>query len=200
MSSNTPSNNEKMTEDDTVSRKLDLRKLEYSPHENPLLTPTTVEIRRRKVRSGRGQDLVDPSTGEVKAVSTIQTIEERDDQEFVKVFAEGVKAAYGLTRTGARVFQAVLEEYQNTPMTGGFADSVYLCFIDDGLSGRSLGMSEKTFQRGLRELLLNGFLAPRSPNLFWVNPALFFKGDRVRFVKEYVRKRSIKDQTKDSDV
>ena len=199
MSSNAPNKSEELTEDDTT-RKLDLRKLDYSPHENPLLTPTTVEIKRRKVRSGRNQDLVDPSSGEVKAVSTIHTFEERDDQEFVKVFADGVKASYGLTRTGARVFQAVLEEYQNTPMTGGFADSIYLCYMDNGLSGRDLNMSEKTFQRGLRELLQRDFLAPRSPNLFWVNPALFFKGDRVRFVKEYVRKRAIKDQTKDKEV
>jgi len=43
------------------------------------------------------------------------------------------------------------------------------------------------FQTGLNELLAKGFLAPRSPNLFWVNPALFFKGDRVAFVREYRR-------------
>jgi len=36
--------------------------------------------------------------------------------------------------------------------------------------------------------LAKGFLAPRSPNLFWVNPSLFFKGDRVMFIKEYRRK------------
>jgi hypothetical protein len=41
----------------------------------------------------------------------------------------------------------------------------------------------------LKELLAKGFLAPRTPNVFWVNSALFFKGDRVLFVKEYVRKR-----------
>lgn len=48
-------------------------------------------------------------------------------------------------------------------------------------------MSEKTFNRGLRELLDKGFIAPKTPGLFWVNPALFFKGDRVRFVREYKR-------------
>ena len=56
--------------------------------------------------------------------------------------------------------------------------------------GRSIGMSEATFHRGFKELLLNRFLAPRSANLYWVNAALFFKGDRVAFVKEYRRKKS----------
>jgi hypothetical protein len=49
-------------------------------------------------------------------------------------------------------------------------------------------MSERTFNRGLRELMEKQFIAPKTPNLFWVNPALFFKGDRVMFVKEYRRR------------
>ena len=70
---------------------------------------------------------------------------------------------------------------------GGFVDAIYLAWFDDGLSGQKLDMSEKTFQRGLKELLERGFLSPKAPNLFWVNPALFFRGDRVLFLKEYRR-------------
>jgi hypothetical protein len=161
---------------------------QFSPDHNPLLEPTLVETKRRYVRTGRGKDLVDPLTGEVSAVATIHTVEERDDAEFVKVFAAGVQAMYGLSKTGMRVFQAILDEYQNTRMTGGFADSIYLHWFGNGLNGRALDMSERTFHTGFKELLLNRFLAPRSANLYWVNPALFFKGDRVAFVKEYRRK------------
>lgn len=53
---------------------------------------------------------------------------------------------------------------------------------------RPIDMSEKTFQRGLKELLEKSFLAPRLHNSYWINPSLFFKGDRVRFIREYVRK------------
>ena len=49
-------------------------------------------------------------------------------------------------------------------------------------------MSEFTFRRGLKELLEKEFLRPRQPGVYWVNPALFFKGDRVAFVKEYRRR------------
>ena len=106
----------------------------------------------------------------------------------MKVFAAGVAAAFELNRTTYRVFQAVLQEYERTPMTRGFADTVELFWFGGGLSGRDVGMSEKTFQRGLKELLAKGFLAPKSSSVFWVNPALFFKGDRVLFVKEYRRR------------
>lgn len=161
---------------------------QYSPDKNPLLEPTLVETKRRYVRAGRGKELVDPLTGEVSAIATIHTVEERDDAEFVKVFAAGVQAMYGLSKTGMRVFQAILDEYQHTKMTGGFSDIVYLHWFDNALNGRSLGMSERTFHTGFKELLLNRFLWPRGPSMYWINPALFFKGDRVAFIKEYRRK------------
>jgi len=38
------------------------------------------------------------------------------------------------------------------------------------------------------------------PNQFWVNPTLFFKGDRVLFLKEYRRKVSHEEKAKRDDV
>lgn len=172
----------------------DLRTLSYSPTINPLMQPQEVQSKRRYVRSGRSDLLRNESTGEVTHVSTIHAIEERDDAEFVKVFAAGVAASYELTKTAQRVFQVVLDQYQRTPMSRGFADYVNLFWFEDGIDGRSVGMSEYTFKRGLRELLDKRFIAPKDTVSFWTNPALFFKGDRVLFVKEYVRRRSTADQ------
>lgn len=171
-----------------------LRKLEYSLNVNPLVQTKDIKVKQRHVRTGVRRDLVDPNTGEISAVATIHSIEEKDDAEFVKVFAAGLALTYDLSKTAQRTFQAVLDEYQRTPMSGGFADTLYLAWMDGGLSGRDVGMSDKTFQRGLKELLSKGFLAPRSPNAFWVNPSLFFKGDRVLFLREYRRKVTTQDQ------
>ncbi|MGN6129383.1 MAG: hypothetical protein ACTHOK_03490 [Nocardioidaceae bacterium] len=159
---------------------------------NPLIEPQEIRVQRRYVRTRGGQELMDPRTGELAGVAVIQMVEERDDAEFVKVFAEGVRAAFELTRTGYRVFQAVLAIYQNTSMKGGYAEAVELFWFGDGLNGQALDMSEKTFQRGLKELLGKGFLAPKSASLFWVNPSLFFKGDRVAFIKEYRRRGAVR--------
>lgn len=167
---------------------------DMSPDVNPLVDGSTVSSKERRVSAGMRSELVDPKTGEVQGVSAIHRVKQVDDAEFVKVFGEGVKAMYGLTRTGMRVFQAILEEYQNTKMNGGFADSIYLYWFGGGLSGRSIGMSESTFHRGLKELLLNKFIAPRTANLYWVNPALFFKGDRVALIREYRRKPAAQER------
>lgn len=165
-----------------------LRGLSYSPDANPLIEAHEITVKRRRVKTGSNRELVDPETGELQGVAAIYTVEDKDDAEFVKVFSDGVKAAFGLSKTASRVFQVVLDQYQGTPMRGGYADSVYLAWFDGGLSGQSIGMTDRTFQNGLKELLAKGFLSPRSPNLFWVNPSLFFKGDRVAFVKEYRRR------------
>lgn len=172
---------------------INLRKLEYSPVINPLVQPQFLKTRRRLVKSGRSEDLINATTGEITGVATIHQIEERDDAEFVKIFAAGVAATYDLTKTAQRVFQVVIDLYQQTPMSRGYADAIDLFWFGDGIEGRDLDMSEKTFQRGLKELLLKSFLYPKTPSSFWVNPGLFFKGDRVLFIKEY-RRRSALDE------
>jgi hypothetical protein len=174
------------------NRSVHALKRAFSPSINPFLEPVTVEItaksKRRYVRTANSQELVDPNTGEIKAISMIHTVEERDDADFVKVFSEGVRAAFGLGSAGAKVFQSVLDAYQKEKMTGGYADCLTLSWFGNGLNGESIGMSERTFNRGLKELLEKDFLIPRMPNQYWVNPSLFFKGDRVAFVREYRRR------------
>lgn len=167
---------------------VNLRRLEFSPKVNPLVQPQEIVLRKATVRAARYDNLVNQQTGEVEAVSTIYKVVEKDDAEFVKVFAAGVAASYDLSKTAQRVFTAVLKVYEETPMRGGYVDYLDLYWFDGGLCGHSIDMSEKTFQRGLKELLAKSFLAPRLHNSYWVNPSLFFKGDRVRFIREYVRK------------
>ena len=176
-----------------MSEKKSLKAMRHelmSPLVNPLVEPQEIRTKRRLVKSGRSEDLVNPATGEVSGVAAIHQVEERDDAEFVKVFAAGVSASYDLTKTAQRVFSVVLDQYQRTPMSKGFADSIELFWFGDGIEGRDVGMSERTFRRGLIELLEKRFLYPKTSSSYWTNPALFFKGDRVMFIKEYRRRKS----------
>ena len=90
---------------------LNLRKLEYSPNQNFFFTCWEIRIRHKTVQTRTSpRDLMDPSTGEIVGQSIIHVVEEKDKVQFVKNCADGVKATYVLTRTGARVFQAVLAD------------------------------------------------------------------------------------------
>ena len=166
---------------------VNLRNLKYSPNVNPLISSQEIVLRKGLVRTGGYEDLINKD-GEVEAVSVIHKSMELDDEHFVKMFAAGIAASFELDRTSQRVLTAVLAAYERAPMKGGYADWVELFWFGDGLDGQTLDMSEKTFQRGLKDLLARGFLAPRNPTTFWTNPHLFFKGNRVLFVTEYKRK------------
>lgn len=170
-------------------QKFNLKKLPFSPTKNPLLDGVTLKTRNKRVSAGGVQEVINPRTGEVQSAVIVEE-EEVDETHFVKVFTAGIRAAFGLSLTGSRVFQAMLEVYQRQPMTGGFADSIYLHFFDGGLDGRKLDISERTYRRGLVELLESGFIYPRGENLFWVNPTMFFRGNVATFMKVY-RKRSL---------
>jgi hypothetical protein len=149
-------------------------------------------VRIKAKKRSSNADVVSLETGEVTGCAVVRRVEEVDDEQFVKVFSAGVAASFDLSKTAQRVFQIVLEAYQGTPMSGGYAESVSLFWFDGGLDGRSVDMSQYTFNRGMRELLDKGFLSPRTPSEFWVNPHLFFRGDRVMFAREYRRISSSK--------
>lgn len=170
---------------------VNLRKLTYSPRENPLLGMTTVPTKKKRVYAALAERrLIDADTGEVNHCATVHQIQEVDTDQFVKIFAAGIAASYELSKTAQKTFCAILAEYERQPMANGYAESVTLAWFDDGLCGQSIDITERTFRRGLIELLSKKFLAPKTPHTYWVNPALFFKGDRVQFVKEY-RKRGM---------
>lgn len=183
----------------TDESKFNLRKLPYSPAKNPLIDGFQMKTKlKKKVTTGGVDSLVNTQTGEVHQAVILEE-QEVDETQFVKIFTSGIRAAFGLSSTGAKVFQAILDVYQKQPMSGGFAEAVYLSWFGGGLDGRKLEMNERTFQRGLKELLQSGFLYPRSENMFWVNPNLFFRGNRATFIKSYrVAQKSSDENTREA--
>jgi hypothetical protein len=172
----------------TEKQKFNLKKLPFSPSVNPLAEKFTMTTKKKRVQTGGIRQLVDTHTGEIHDALIVEE-EELDDLHFVKVFTAGIRATFNLSITGSKVFQAILEVYQKEPMSGGFVDSIYLHFFDGGLSGIKVELSDRTFRRGLHELLENGFIYPRGDSLYWVNPNLFFRGNRATFIKTYRRRR-----------
>lgn len=169
----------------TYKPKTRLDKLVFSPSINPLAESTKVKTKTRYVRTGRAEHLANIETGEITHTSILHEINEVDKEQFIKIFSAGAAAMMELSRTARKVFDLVLKGYQESSMTGGYADTVELYWFNEGISGKAMGIGEKTFRTGLKELIDKQFLHPRLPHSYWVNPNLFFKGDRVMFIKEY---------------
>jgi hypothetical protein len=155
------------------------------PQANGLPTRT----KRINVPGGKGSVIVDNTTGELKGIGGMGFWweEEVDTTRFVKLFLDGIKQAAGLSKTGIQVFELVYHEMRANPGKDEIKLNQYVA--------KDHGISDRTYQRGVRELLEKEFLY-RSPSdgVFFVNIRFMFNGDRLAFVKSYHLKDANRQQ------
>ena len=155
------------------------------PATNGLPTRT----KRINVPGGKGSVIVDNSTGELKGIGGLGFWweEEVDTTRFVKLFLDGIKQAAGLSKTGIQVFELVYHEMRANPGSDEIKLNPYVA--------KDHNLNERTYQRGVRELLEKEFLY-RSPSdgVFFVNIRFMFNGDRLAFVKTYHLKGASRKQ------
>ena len=136
--------------------------------------------KRFQVPGGKAAMIVDNSTGELKGIGGMGFWwdEEVDPDRFVKLFLDGIKQAAGLSKTGIQVFELVYLQMRANPGSDEIKLNQYVA--------KDHGMSDRTYQRGVRELLEKEFLY-RSPSdgVFFVNIRFMFNGDRLAFVRSY---------------
>jgi hypothetical protein len=157
---------------------------------NPSVAAASGMVTRNKrfhVPGGKASMIVDNSTGEIKGIGGMGFWwdEEVDSTRFVKLFLDGIKQAAGLSKTGIQVFELVYHQMRENPGSDEIKLNQYVA--------KDHGMSDRTYQRGVRELLEKEFLY-RSPSdgVFFVNIRFMFNGDRLAFVKSY----HLKDSTR----
>lgn len=165
------------------------RKNVVAQRENPWASDLTHTIKKGKKVTGFAAarySLANQKTGEISGDMAFVGMQKVvDKEEFVKFYGAGIVEVFDLTKSGKDLFKIILHAYldaKNQP------DQIYINFAsicDDFNYQRS----RATFSNALAELLQKEFLAPvqNKENLYWVNPNLFYKGDRIRIVREYVR-------------
>jgi len=138
--------------------------------------------RRTQIGSDQRGLIIHEGTGEILGIggAVVYEWEEVDKERFVKLFLAGVKQAAGLSKAGLAIFEVVYNLVRENPNS----DKVELSFY--AASEQIEGITERTYQRGLRELLDKESLY-RSPSegVFFVNIRYMFNGDRLAFVKAY---------------
>lgn len=130
---------------------------------------------------------VDPTTGEIVNGDYAQFEKKIVDTEFYyKGFAKCMDEVLDLGAAGQRVFAYVMRVYIETPMAQSYCDFVSLIKTGPNeINGALLPFHAKTLERGLTQLLKKRFLEKRSPGQYWINPHLFFRGNRADLVKDY---------------
>ena len=155
---------------------------------NPFVIGGMVKSKTKRLLNKKGDMMVMGSTGETVApIAGFWQAQEVDATKFVKLYINGVKAFKELSNAGTRVFEVLYLEVQKNIGQ----DRVYLSFttLDEELK-----LSQATFTRGMRELLDKEFLAPtEAVAWYWLNLDFMWNGDRLAFVKTYIKKGAFAD-------
>jgi hypothetical protein len=151
---------------------------------NPSIPSKNQISKPRRTRLGNEQKglVIDEGTGEIlgRGGAVLYEWEEVDKERFVKLFLSGLKQASGLSKAGLSIFEVVYNQVREKPNSDKVELSFYTAAKVIG------GLNDRTYQRGLRELLEKEFLF-RSPyeGVFFINIKYMFNGDRLAFVKGY---------------
>jgi hypothetical protein len=138
--------------------------------------------RRAQIGNDKKGLIIHEGTGEIlgSGGAVVYEWEEVDKERFVKLFLAGVKQAAELSKAGLAIFEVVYNLLRENPNSDKVELNLYVASDQIG------DIAERTYQRGLRELLDKEFLY-RSPSegVFFVNIRYMFNGDRLAFVKAY---------------
>lgn len=170
--------------EEAVSERVESRKKGVMAYaKNPFWNPYEVKVGARKVTIAGGF-VTNASTGESVQHAGIHRVEFVDEDKFVKLFTQNLKIFFDLSPSSQKVLQFVLQTLQKNLN----ADGIWLPWFDieDYSNENNLKISRTSYQRALKEMLEKGFIAESErPNFYWINPHLFFNGDRMIFINEY---------------
>lgn len=155
--------------------------------ENPFLEGFRIATRwKREGVEGDPRAVVNLTTGTMETTAEIVRHVEVDREAFVKVFSAHLRVFFDLSQKGIRLLEVVMAEMAAEKNS----DLIYLS-ASSALDYHRRGgkpFSQATFYRAKDELMEKGFIAPaKHKHQFWLNPALFWNGDRIQFITEIRR-------------
>jgi len=152
----------------------------------------TIKTKRGFISSSMGMH--DPATGEVLDGSMVMAVKTPlDRQEFVKMFARGVTQSFDLSKRGQELLRVLLLLYMSSRLPSTTNDQIIFSY-EDALNA-DYPRKRPTFKSALNELCFYQFLCPVAGHRdrYWINPNLFYKGDRLTLINHYVTGEATKE-------
>lgn len=144
--------------------------------DNPFLEGVTSIQKRNKIISvGNSKLMVNQESGEAEGTAHFVQMERVDKERFVKVFHDNLKLLFGLKPASCKLVFYIMEQVdQNKAM--------FILDKDKLTYGKSKIMSRATLYSSIVELINNKIIArSKVINVYYLNPAFFFNGNRVIF-------------------
>lgn len=157
---------------------------------NPFLDTLVVNSKNRIISKGRNADkaIINTTTGEFADETLFIALQKEVDKEhFVKIFQSQLKIIFDLSAKTLKVLSYLMS-------VATFDDQI-LFKVNDCLKYTGY-TSRNTVTQAIAELLEKEIIARGyAPHLFYINPTVFYKGDRIVLLTEYrkVKKKTIED-------
>jgi hypothetical protein len=155
---------------------------------NPFLDTLVVNSKSRIIAKGKNADkaIINTTTGEVGDDTLFIALQkEVDKEQFVKIFQSQLKIFFDLSTKTLRVLSYLLS-------VATFEDQI-LFRVNECMKYTGYN-SKNTINQAIAELLEKGIIAKGYvAHLFYINPTIFYKGDRIVLLTEYrkVKKKPI---------
>lgn len=159
--------------------------------QNPFLCSPRTKVKNKIIGINRGISAVSNDTGEIVGGSYLFSVEEYDEEEYVKIYPTEIFRWLGLGKNTQKVFGAILKIVSKEAINKDFIFLNHQRVIEQ--SGK---ISEPSFYKGINQLVEEGLIAKAVSNgLYWINPAVFFNGDRLTFARQIRIKRAEQEKT-----
>lgn len=153
---------------------------------NPFMRSTfELQMKEKSKRIGiSNKVMLDEVSGETTNVKMVMSIQKRvDADKFVKLYIDKVERFLDLSTPGKKVLKYIWGRLKPN------SDELYVN-IPDMMEEIGWEQSNQAY-RGLMELCNAEVIAKgKNTGFFFINPTIFFNGDRMVLVEEYIKKRN----------
>lgn len=172
-----------------------LKLTQFETHkENPFLIQALEQVnnktkkKRKYFSASKSMCEVVNSDGEIEGYQAFFKQIEVDEEQFTKLYTSQLKSLFQLGNGAIRVFAYIQTKVK--PNSDTFLFDLEKC-------GEYTSLSVSTIYKGLAELVKNEFIARSKYDfLYYINPLIFFNGDRIVFAKAIQKKRKISETDK----
>ena len=151
-------------------------------------------IRQKKIMIKGGKAIVDRETGEEESSAEITQIKWVDGEQFVKLFTQNLKIFFDLKPTTFKILQVLLSQLQS--VINSDIILLNITVVEDYfIQTKIKKISKASFHNCIKELIDKHFIAQShlGAGMYFINPHLFFNGDRVKFTTEIRKRKNAKD-------
>lgn len=148
-------------------------------HRNPFADTMVFEKRKKMVHATgfKRQQIVDDETGEVTGHTQMVEYREVDREKFVKLYSENMRFFFDLSKSEMACFMYLLHMARK--------DKDMVQFVLSDASAITGIKDYKTINKAVCKLIAKNIIArTETQSVYFINPSIFFNGNRATFVKE----------------